>query len=201
MRTKLLVTGSLAAGLSLFAWQTISQVALPWHEWTLREFENAPHVIDAIRSGAPENGMYFAGEGVLAAVSFTATLTDKTATEFMVPMLIKQLGANLIVGMLLCLMVGTGPHTLSNRRRIIAAIAATAAALTINVSNAIWYGFSQLYTIVNSIDLIIGWSIAGATVGWVARRMMPAAHLTAAQPLRSGDRGSQVGSLRPAGRH
>lgn len=53
MRTKLLAVGSLAAGFALFVWQTISQVVLPWHEATMREFANAPQVVAAIKAGAP----------------------------------------------------------------------------------------------------------------------------------------------------
>ena len=202
MRIKLLMAGSLAAGLALFVWQTISQVVVPWHEATMREFENAPRVVEAIRAGAPENGMYFAGQGILAAVAFTPTMDDKTSMEFMGPMLVRQFATNVLIGLLLCLMLitvhGVGPVTGAR----IAGIAAAAAALTINVSNSIWYGFSMMFTLVNSIDLVIGWSVAGAAIGWLARRLMPASHGSHAHATHApGDRGSRVGSLRPVGKH
>lgn len=203
MRTKHLVAGSLAAGLALFAWQTVSHVAMPWPEATLREFENVPRVVEAIRAGAPGNGMYLAGQGIFAAVSFTPTMGDKTSVEFIGPMLVRQFGTDILIGALLCLMLVTVPHISPLVGARVAATAAAAAALSINASNSIWYGFSALYTIVDSIDLVIGWSIAGLVIGWLARRMMPASHAPAVSAPRTaaGDHGSRVGSLRPAGRH
>ena len=203
MRPKLLVLGSLAAGFALFAWQTISQVVLPWHEATMSEFTNAPAVVSAIRAGAPENGMYFAGQGVLAAVSFTPTMADKTSGEPMGPMLAAQLATDLIIASLLCVLLLAVPHLTPALGGRIAAIAASAAALTVHVSNWIWYGFSPAYVIVNSVDLVIGWSIAGAVLGLIIRRMtradVPAASATGATA--PGDVGPRAGSLRPPAKH
>ena len=202
MRIKLLIAGSLAAGFALFAWQTISQVVVPWHEATMREFEDAPRVVEVIRAGAPENGMYFAGQGILAAVAFTPTMADKTSMEFMGPMLLRQFATNVLIGLLLCLMLVTVQGVSPATGARIAAIAAAAAALTINVSNSIWYGFSMAFTLVNSVDLVIGWAIAGAVIGWLGRRIAPStqeSHRHAAHT--HGDPGSRVGSLRPLGKH
>jgi len=202
MRPKLLVLGSLAAGFALFAWQTVSQVVLPWHAATMTEFTNAPQVVAAIRAGAPDNGMYFAGQGVFAAVSFTSMMADKTSGAFMGPMLAKQFVTNLIIAALLCLLVLRVPHVTPASGARIAAIAATAAALTVHVSNWTWYGFSPIYVLVNSLDLIIGWSITGAVLGVIIHRMTHAA--TASVPAGMAplaDHGPRAGSLRPAPKH
>jgi F0F1-type ATP synthase assembly protein I len=203
MRVKLLAVGSLAAGLTLFAWQTVSQVMLPWHRMTMQEFTNAPQVIEAIQAGGSGNGMYFAGEGILAAVSFTPTLEDKTSMAFMGAMLAKQLVVDIIVGALLCMLLLVVPHIAPRDGARIAAMAALASALTARASDWIWYGFSALHTLVNSLDLVIGWSIVGAVLGWLIRRLSPAgAPRHAEHGVKTGvDLGPRAGSLRPVGKH
>jgi len=203
MRTKPLAVGSLAAGFALFVWQTISQVVLPWHEATMREFANAPQVIAAIKAGAAENGMYVAGQGILVAVSFTPTMADKSSTEFMGPTLAKQLVADILVASLLCMLLVAMPPVTPTGGARITAIAALAAALSIHVSNWIWYGFSPIYVLVNSVDLVIGWAIVGLVLGWLVRRMTKAEtpHGAVAGVRAHGDLGPRAGSLRPAGRH
>ena len=199
MRPKLLVLGSLAAGFALFVWQTVSQVVLPWHSATMTEFTNAPQVVSAIRAGAPQNGMYFAGQGVLAAVSFTPTMADKTSGEFMGPMLAKQFVTNLVIAALLCLLLLRMPHMTPASGARTAAIAGAAAALTVHVSNWTWYGFSPIYVLVNSIDLVIGWSIVGLVLGVIIQRMTRATTPADRQGVKApADAGPRAGSLRPA---
>lgn len=203
MRTKLLAVGSLAAGSALFLWQTISRVVLPWHAATMQEFANAPRVVAAIMEGAPRNGMYVAGQGILAAVSFTPTMADKSSMEFMGPMLAKQLVTDVVVALLLCMLLLALPPITPRGGARIAAIAALAAALSIHVSNWTWYGFSPIYVAVNSIDLVIGWAIVGFVLGWLVRRMMPAetAPGAGAAVHAHGDPVPRAGSLRTTGKH
>src|SRR2546423_13028687 len=78
MRGKYLLYGTLAAGLTFFVWQTISNVAIPWHTATMSEFQNSAAAVQAIKAAAPTNGVYFANQGILAAVAFTPDMADKT---------------------------------------------------------------------------------------------------------------------------
>jgi hypothetical protein len=203
MRTKLLAVGSLAAGFALFGWQTISQSVLPWHAATMREFANAPKVVAAIRAAAPENGMYIAEEGILAVVSLAPAGTDRLSPAVVGPKLAKQLVTDVLVALLLCMLLLAIPHITPAEGARTAAIAALAAALTIHVSNWTWYGFSPIYVIVNSIDLVIGWAIVGFVLGWLVRRMtLPETpHGAGAGVNAHADPGPRAGSLRPVGRH
>jgi hypothetical protein len=168
----------------------------------MKEFTNAPAVVSAIRAGAPGNGMYFAGQGVLAAVSFTPTMADKTSGEFMAPMLAKQFVTDLVIAALLCLLLLRFPHLTAATGARIAAIAAAAAALSVHVSNWTWYGFSPIYVLVNSLDLVIGWSIAGAVLGVIIQRSTRATTPADASGVKAlGDLGPRAGSLRPAPKH
>lgn len=178
--TRFVVFGTVAAALALFVWQFVSNAALPWHEMTMREFQGAESVVQAVRAAAPQNGVYFAPQGILAAVSFAPDLHDKT--KDMVPMMAKQVVINLLVAFILCLVVArrrtAGPLATG---AMLGMIGLAAGALK-ELSDANWYGFSTSYALVNLIDCSIMFFIAGLVLGALARRLMPAAEAAAAEP-------------------
>jgi len=168
MRGKYLVLGTLGAGVTLFAWQTISNVALPFHEATMKPFADSAAVVQAIRASAPENGVYFSSQGVLAAVSFTPDLADKT--KAMGPMMAKQFVLDLVVALLLCLLVARIGVGRKRDTAITLGLAGLAAAMTKELSDWNWYGFAADYAIVNTIDLAISFALAGVVIAWIYRR-------------------------------
>lgn len=171
MRGKYLLYGTLAGGLTLFVWQTISNVAIPWHEATMKEFSNNDAVVQAVHAGAPANGVYYSPQGILAAVSFTPDMADKTKAP-MSANLVKQAVIDLVAALLLCLLVariGVG------RKRDAAstlALAALAAGIIKEMSDWNWYGFSASYSLVNLIDLTIQFALAGIVIAWLYKREM-----------------------------
>jgi hypothetical protein len=170
MRAKYLFYGTLAAGLTLFVWQMISQVVIPWHEATIKPFTNNGAVVDAIRAGTSGNGVYYSPQGLVAAVSFTPDLADKSTA--MAGNLMKQAGIDLVVALTLCIVVariGVG------RKRDTAptlALAALAAGIMKEISDWNWYGFSASYASVNVMDLVIQFALAGAVIAWIYKRQM-----------------------------
>ena len=170
MRGKYLLYGTLAAGLTLFVWQSISHVALPFHQMTLKEFTNNAAAVDAIRANTSGNGVYIAPQGITAAVSFMPDMADKTKAEG--ANLAKQFVIDLIVALLLCVLVariGVG------RKRDLAltlALAGLAAGILKEMSDWNWYGFSANYAVVNLIDLAIQFALAGVVIAWLYKREM-----------------------------
>ena len=168
MRGKYLLYGTLAAGITLFVWQAISNVAIPWHKATVNEFTNNTAAVQAIRAVAPTNGVYVAPEGIVAAVSFTPDMTDKTKS--MGPNLVKQMVIDLVAALVLCLVIariGVG------RKRDVAltlGLAGLAAGIIKEMSDWNWYGFSASYAIVNEIDLTIQFALAGIVIAWLYKR-------------------------------
>jgi hypothetical protein len=55
---------------------------------TIKPFANNAAVVDAMRAGTSGNGVYFAPQGLFAAVSFTPNIADKT--QALGPNLVKQ---------------------------------------------------------------------------------------------------------------
>lgn len=168
MRGKYLLYGTLAAGVTLFVWQTISNVAIPWHSATMKEFTNNAAVVEAIHAGAPTNGVYFSPEGVLAAVSFTPDMADKT--KAMSGNLAKQAVIDLVAALLLCVLVARIGVGRKRDTALTLGLAGLAAGIIREMSDWNWYGFSASYAIVNEIDLTIQFALAGIVIAWLYKR-------------------------------
>jgi hypothetical protein len=177
MRGKYLLYGTLAAGLTLFVWQTISNVAIPWHEATMKEFTNNDAVVQAVHAAAPANGMYYSHQGIIAAVSFTPDMADKSKAP-MTANLVKQVVIDLVAALLLCLLVARTGVGRKRDTALTLALAALAAGIIKEMSDWNWYGFSASYGIVNLIDLTIQFALAGIVIAWVYKREMQGAPVT-----------------------
>jgi hypothetical protein len=170
MKAKYLLYGTLAAGLTLFVWQTISNVALPWHKVTVNAFKDNAAAVQAIRAQAPTNGVYFAPEGILLAQSFTPDLADKSKT--MGPNIAKQLVVDLVVALILCLVLSDQ----SVRRKAgdvalkLGAVGLSAAMIK-ELSDWNWYGFAASYAVVNIVDLTLQFVLAGLVITWIRNRL------------------------------
>jgi hypothetical protein len=170
MNSKSLIVGTLAAALTLYVWQVISNVALPWHTATMHEWEGAANntVVQALRANAPVNGVYVSNQGVLAAVSFTPDLADKT--QLMGSMLGKQVFINLIVGFLLALVLARIGTAAPARVATTFALVGLAAGLVTELSNWNWYGYDLAFSLVNVAELTISWLLAGFVLALIQRK-------------------------------
>ena len=170
MNGRFLVIGTILGALAMFAWQTVSNAALPWHEKTMHEFANSDSLARTIRAAAPTNGVYWSKQGVLAAVSMTPDLADKTSSAFMAPMLGKQLAIDLVVAFVLCLLLLRLPAASLVHTGRTFAMAGLAIALLIELSNWNWYGFAANFALVNAVDTTIQFFVTGVVLAWAARR-------------------------------
>jgi hypothetical protein len=169
VNTRFIAFGTVATVVTLFAWQSISNAAIPWHTATMRPFTNGAAVVQAIRAGAPENGVYFSERGILAAVSLTPDLADKS--QAMGPNFVKQAGIDLVVAVVLCLLVLRLPAAGPVKTGVTLGAAALAVASVIELSDWNWYGFAASYELVNVIDQTIAFFIAGLVLGAIRRRV------------------------------
>jgi hypothetical protein len=170
---RFLVLGTVVTAIALFAWQSISNVVLPWHAATMGEFANNDVVVQAIRANARENGVYFSPQGILAAVALTPNLIDKTT--LIGEMLGKQFVINLAVSLLLALVVlRLRPSTTMGTATALA-MAGLAGSALIELSNWNWYGFALSWSTVNLMDHTIQWFLAGLVLATLMRRFAPAA--------------------------
>ena len=171
MSTRFLVVGTLVGAIVLFAWQTVSNAALPWHTATMTEFVNDSATARTIRAAAPQNGVYFSKYGILAAVRIAPSFTDLAAGTALGPMLGKQFGLDLVATLVLLLLLGRFPTEGAVRTGVTSALAALAVGATIELSNAIWYGFTASYALVNVVDHTIAFFLVGATLAALRARI------------------------------
>jgi hypothetical protein len=170
MNGKFLLYGTLAAGITLFVWQTISNVAIPWHAATVTAFTDNAGAVKAVQAIAPTNGVYAAPEGVLLVQSLTPDLADKTKS--MGPNMAKQIVIDLIAAFVLCIVVARIGVRRKRDTALTLALAALAIVMIKELSDWNWYGFAASYEIVNIIDLTISFAIAGAVIAWVYKKQV-----------------------------
>lgn len=171
MNAKVLLSATLAGALTLFAWETISNAALPWHRATMRAFADSNAAVAAIRTQAPVNGLYLDGRGVIAAVSFRADMGSR-ASEIG-PMLGKQIVLDVVVALVLLLAMGRLPAASAAQYSAVFAVAAFAVSLSTFVGNWNWYGYPGPWTMVQVVDRTIGFALMGLAMGAVFNRGTP----------------------------
>jgi hypothetical protein len=168
MRGKPFLIGVIVATIVLYAWQTVSHTVIPWHEATIHNFTNNDAVVQVIHANAPENGVYVSRQGILAAVSFTPAMADKT--KGMGGMLGMQIVIDLVTVILLTVVVSRFALITVGSTGATLGIAGIAAGIITEFSGWNWYGFSIPYAVVNTIDLAIGWWLVGIMLAWVYQR-------------------------------
>ena len=172
MNNRFLVVGALATAIVIMVWQTLSNTVIPWHMMTMREFANNDAVVQTIRASAPENGVYFSNQGILASVAMTPELTDKRS--LLGYMLAKQFVINVMVGLLLGMFVLRLRPTTAIGTATAVAIAGLAAGVLTELSNWTWYGFSLSWSLVNLADHAIQFFLAGLVLAALMKRFAPA---------------------------
>ena len=170
MRNRFLIIGTLVGTVVLFAWQTLSNAAIPWHMATMSEFASDSAAAHAIRAAAPQNGTWFSKYGVLAAVAITPDFADKTAGAAIVPMLTKQLVLDLLVTLAVVALLLRLPSDGVVATGVTLSLGALAVGAVMQFSDWNWYGFGFSYALVNVIDQAIAFFILGVTLAALRRR-------------------------------
>lgn len=159
MNNKFLLVGSLVGAIFLFLWGGILHSATPLPIQGLNEFRGSALMIEAIRAAAGNgNGVYFAKEGVWAAVALDPG-GDRTA--HMGSMMVKEVVTDLLSAFFLCLLMLAVKCTSAGSRAGVFAIAALAASMENQVSDWNWYGFSAQFSAFEAVDLVGSWFVLG----------------------------------------
>lgn len=172
MTARRFILGTLAGALTLFAWETISNTVIPWHQATYRGFTDSTAVLQAVRANAPGNGMYMDGRGLIAAVAIAPDLGSREALLGL--MLGRQLALDLVVAAVLLVVFAALPRMPLRQYVMTAAAAAFAIGVSVFGSDWNWYGFGTGWTLVNLVDRVVGYALTGLVLGalinkWTAR--------------------------------
>jgi hypothetical protein len=168
MKARHLALTALAGGLTLFGWETISNTAIPWHDATIRPFTDSNAVVQTIKANAPQNGMYVDIRGVVAAVSFTPDMADRST--LMGPMIARQLVLDIAIAVVLLLAFQRLPRATTKQYMWGSAVAALVVGASIFVSDWNWWGFGLPWMAINLIDRVVGYALLGLVLGGLLNR-------------------------------
>lgn len=183
--TKKLLLASLAGAVILFVWQAVSWMLLPWHTMTLNGFDNESAVATVLQFNAPEDGIYVLpnpqnmGEneteeeatirredtrrlmenGPFIFMSIRGDGNAMSARHFIFSFVMLFAGA-FIFSWLLAQTTGL-PY---GKKVAFIALAALGAGLIAVTPNWNWWGFSTSFVLVEIIDMVIGWTLAGLAI-------------------------------------
>ena len=169
MSAKFLAVGAVVGGIVLFLWGGFTHAVLPA---PMREFKDEQAVVQAIRANIPENGVYFAKRGMLAAIAFRPDLADKS--QDIKGNLITQLVTDTIAAFLLCLvLMGIRAGTPLGRAGWLTLIGLAIVALKL-LPYWNWYGFTPAFIGMEALDVVRKFFIGGLLLAWLHKKMAPA---------------------------
>lgn len=173
MKLRYLLSAALLGGIVMFAWSAAFHFSGVAPGLAPKAFADSNAVVEVVRANAPENGIYFEGRGLFAAVAFRPDLGQKFDSMAR-PMLI-QFGIEAAVSLLLAWVLLRLPIWPVLGTGSLFATVAVAAGIETLVAEANWYGFPLPHQLGQLADLVIGWFLLGIVLGWLRNRMQRAA--------------------------
>lgn len=173
-----LVKAANAGGLVAFIWVNISWMALPWHWSTIGGVTSESPIAEALKNNVSESGVYILpysadhsqeaqvevhkkmAEGPYAFMVVHPNGIDLSMSKMMVGGLLLHIIVALILSFLLSKTSG-----LSYSQQVgFVALAAMAGTLLVNVADWNWWNFPVTYILINLLDALITWVLAGMVI-------------------------------------
>ena len=169
MNTRFLLTGAVAGGLIIFMWGLVSHIAVPWPGEPLKDFSDPQPMLEALKAHTSGNGVYLDLHGVFAAVNLRPDMSDQS--DLFGPRLVIQLLIEIAAALLLSLLVLGCRITSPAGGAGLGVVAALAAGVELLLPSWNWFNFSTAYAVSEMADIVIGWTLAGLALGWLAGKM------------------------------
>lgn len=183
---KSLIKSALVGALIVFVWGMFSWMVLPWHIMSMHKFANEEKVAQAISESAPCSGIYVLpnmhchkkeeakekaeiqkgpkGPFVFASVHKEG-MNFNSPTPYLGWLIILIISAYLIAWLL------SQTKGLKYAKRVaFVALVGLVCGMLSYLSNWVWYSFSCSYVLVNMLDLILGWGLAGLAMAKFSKR-------------------------------
>lgn len=167
--------GMLLGGFLVFAWGSVSWLALPFHEESLHKFSNEEALSAAMVEGAKDgDGIYLIPhmEGASEEVKeeahrkgpmiFSSVRTGADEDYAMNRQLLRGFLATLVSALIIGLMLAAAAPRLNYIGRVMfVTLGGAFAAIAATYPNQIWWEFSVGFVGLAMIDLVVGWFLAG----------------------------------------
>lgn len=176
------LTCAVAGGLIVFVWGMISWMLLPWHEKTLNGLLNESQVAGALATSAPQKGVYILPCGrpkdrnltddeqrqIMARAQqqmvhgpFAIIVMSPMGTGSMPLLMARGLAIQIAGAVLLTYLLTLAKLERFTSRIVFASVFSLAAGVITSLPAWNWWGFPAGYTILEMMDLVVGWSLAG----------------------------------------
>jgi len=170
MKLRYLLAAALLGGLVSFAWGAASHLSNLLPSLEPKAFTDSTAVLQSVKANAPQNGIYFDGHGLFAAVSFRPDLSQKFASQ--VGPMLRQLLIEIAVAFLLAWVLLRLPVWPATGTGSLFAAVGAAAGLEILLPEVNWYGFPISTQLAELAGFVVGWFLMGLVIGWLRNRML-----------------------------
>lgn len=162
---KILIKGALLGGIIIFLWSAFSWMVLPWHKVTMHKFTNEAAVAETIKNNIPQSAVYLlpSEESKMSQGPLVFAAVHQGGMSGMGSYLLIGLITQIIAAFLVTWMVSKTKLSYGGRLGFIL-IFALAAGIATELPYWNWFNFSNEFTVVEIIDLLIGWFLAGLVI-------------------------------------
>ena len=180
-----IILSAVLGGLTLFVWGMLSWIILPFHSATMKDMPNEQAIVDALRANLTEPGIYVY-PGMSDYETDKQVWTAKYKRGPIIPMLVyyphgiepMELTMHLkglciyilaagLSALMLAMVVSAVPSY--GRRILMGTMLGVFAAL---VSHFMLWNYAMIpagFTLAMSLDLVVGWTLAGAVIGKIIK--------------------------------
>jgi hypothetical protein len=180
MKNRWIVSG-IAAGVVVFVWGAIAHMLLPLGEAGIKSFGDEAAVVAVFKDKVPEAGFYFfPGErdqakwqqDVLTGPRGILIVTPPSVSFSMGRSMGMQVLINVLGGILLAGLFAVARANLRTPANCVlfGALAGAFACLAVEAPQWNWYGFPTVYLLAQFVTQIVGWGLAGLTLGLMMKR-------------------------------
>jgi len=176
------VTGVILGAIAYFIWGALSWTIIPWHNAVVKPLPQELLITDTMKTVVKEPGFYsFPGmdpastdpeakakweekfrRGPSGAVAFSPSGREPMAASTFVAQFIN----NLAIAALVMLVLAAARERYKSLvcRSLLSALLGLVAGLAAHVPHRLWFSFPTGFTVVNTLDIIIGFAILGAVM-------------------------------------
>jgi len=175
------IVGGIAAGIVMFVWGAVAHMVLPLGEAGIKTFGDEPAVMSALQDKVPDAGFYFFPgerdqgrwqEEVKRKPRGILVLTPPSVPFSMGGLMGMQVLINVLGGILLAglfVVARANLRTLAHCL-LFGGLAGAFASVAVDAPQWNWYGFPTNYLLAQLVTQVIGWALAGLTLGLMTKR-------------------------------
>lgn len=186
--------GGVFSGIVLFIWGAISWTVLDWHDSTFKQFPDK-NIAMTFAQEMPKSGMYIFPlspklPNIISKTERMKSMVDEVKYKENKPLIFAAIWKNgadinrvqqliisfiskIIAALLVTGMVLLRPHTQFSGRFFQVMLFASAAAIVTHIPYMNWFYFTPYYTLINILDLLIGWFMAAFVISYFTRPSYP----------------------------